>query len=287
MPNLSRLHNKTPTNKKDKVIHHSHNILGAAMLIVMASISTFIGCTSNTQYNPTTNINEINQQIIDKNPLKTLVIAKVNIGPPSRSYLEPFELILDNRIATYLRANGYTILPQREFSQRWENTKLMYGDPIDPATGKVNRKTFIKMVETVRDQILKTHQIDGILFTDLIEHDVIISSDIKHITRFYGVTRSPPLKGPGNSVSTDFDWNQPAAAVSVQITLYNQNLDQLFSGIGGIDLTDAIDTRTGAGWTRRKDILENKKFLDEAIHIALHPLIKMENWPGTKTQSSK
>ena len=45
-------------------------------------------------------------------------------------------------------------------------------------------------------------------------------------------------------------------------------------------MSDAIDTRSGRGFVRRKDMLDNEDFIDEGIQLALHPFIKMENWPG-------
>ena len=77
--------------------------------------------------------------------------------------------MVDGRIAAYLRANGYTILPQREFSQRWNNATLIYGDPVDPTTGRINTKTFIQIVQAVRDDMREKTDVEGFVFTDLIE----------------------------------------------------------------------------------------------------------------------
>ena len=188
--------------------------------------------------------------------------------------------MVDGRIAAYLRANGYTILPQREFSQRWNNATLIYGDPVDPTTGRINTKTFIQIVQSVRDDMRDKTNVDGFVFTDLIEHDAVVSGGMNHIARFNGVSRKPSLKGPGDGVSADFDWSRPVSAVSLQVSIYNIDLEQAFAGLGGIDLTDAIDTRSGNGWVRRKDVLENENHIDEGIQLALHPFIVMDNWPG-------
>ena len=76
------------------------------------------------------------------------------------------------------------------------------------------------------------------------------------------------------------------SAVSLQVSVYNIDLDQVFAGLGGIDLTDAIDTRSGNGWVRRKDVLENENYIDEGIQLALHPLIVMDNWPGENPKNN-
>jgi len=255
-----------------------------AYLMLMAS-----GCgTTETSsgYNATTNPNQLNEAIVAEKPMKNVVIAHVNIGAPSRNYIKRSETMVDGRIAEYLRDNGYNILPQREFSQRWNNATLIYGDPVDPTTGRINTKTFIRITQSIRDDMREKTDVDGFIFTDLIEHDAVVSGGMNHIARFNGVSRKPSLKGPGDGVSSDFDWSRPVSAVSLQISVYNIDLDQAFAGLGGIDLTDAIDTRSGNGWVRRKDILENENYIDQGIELALHPLIVMDNWPGADPSKS-
>lgn len=247
---------------------------------------TLAACASSIGggYNETTRTNELKDDVLAQSPLKKVVIADVNLGAPSRNYVQRSELMIDGRVAAYLRQNGYTVMPPREFSQRWENAKLIYGDPVDPTTGKVNRKTFVQLATAVRDQMREQTNVDGFVFTDLVEHDVYITAGVNRIARFDGVSRKPSLKGPGDGVTADFDWGQPLAAISLQISVYNIELEQVFAGLGGIDLSDAIDTRSGRGFVRRKDILENEDFIDEGIQLALHPLIPMKNWPGNPPQ---
>ena len=254
-----------------------------AVLALVASLSLLLSGCANTAgggYNATTNANQLNQAVLDKQPIKNVVIAHINIGAPSRNYIKKSETMVDGRIAAYLRANGYTILPQREFSQRWNNATLIYGDPVDPTTGRINTKTFIQIVQAVRDDMREKTDVEGFVFTDLMEHDAVVSGGMNHIARFNGVSRKPSLKGPGDGVSADFDWTSPVSAVSLQVSVYNLELEQAFAGLGGIDLTDAIDTRSGNGWVRRKDVLENEDYIDEGIQLAFHPMIVMDNWPG-------
>ncbi len=262
-------------------VTHGLRVTSAAIFTL-----TLIACAASIGggYNETTRTNEIKADVLAQSPLKKVVIADINLGAPSRNYVQRSELMIDGRVAAYFRQNGYTVMSQREFSQRWENAKLMYGDPVDPTTGKVNRKTFVQLATAVRDQMREQTDVDGFVFTDLVEHDVYITAGVNRIARFDGVTRKPSLKGPGDGVTADFDWGQPLAAISIQISVYNLNLEQVFAGIGGIDLSDAIDTRSGRGFVRRKDILQNEDFIDEGIQLALHPLVPMKNWPGTPPQ---
>jgi hypothetical protein len=119
------------------------------------------------------------------------------------------------------------------------------------------------------------------VFTDLVELEVAFSAGLKHIARWDGVSRKPSLQGPGSGVSTDFDWNMQAAVASLQVSIYDMELQRVFVSRGGLDATDAIDTRSSSGrYIRRRNILENEDNVNEGIALAFHPFIDMEDWPG-------
>ena len=64
-------------------------------------------------------------------------------------------------------------------------------------------------------------------------------------------------------------------------TVFDMELKRLFISRGGLDATDAIDTRSSGGrYTRRRSMLENEDHLLEGIQLAFHPMIVMEDWPG-------
>ena len=124
-------------------------------------------------------------------------------------------------------------------------------------------------------------QLDAFVFTDLVELEVPFSGGLKHIARWDGVSRKPSLQGPGDGVSADFDWNMQAAVASLQVSIYDIELQRLFASRGGIDATDAIDTRSSTGrYIRRRNILENENNIKEGVQLAFHPFIEMEKWPG-------
>ena len=66
----------------------------------------------------------------------------------------------------------------------------------------------------------------------------------------------------------------------MRIAWFNTELERIFSGEGGMDVTDAVDTRSGTAFVRRRDVLENENHIDEGIALAFHPIITMKNWPG-------
>ena len=231
-------------------------------------------------YNATTPSNVFESAVFEKLDSRVVVIASVNLGVPSRNYLAKREPFIDARVTEYLESAGYDVQPQREFSQRWNNAVLIYGDPIDPTTGRVNQKSFIQIVQAVRDQLRQQTDIGSIVFTDIIEKDVYYEQGLNRVTRFDGVTRKPAIQGAGSGVTADFDWSRAVSAATLRVAWFNMDLERMFSGEGGMEVTDAVDTRSGTAFVRRRDVLENENQVDEGIAIAFHPVIPMKNWPG-------
>jgi hypothetical protein len=251
-------------------------------LAAFATLSALlVACAGTPTYNPTTFPFEINQELLAAKPVKSVVIAHVNLGRTSRNYLEKEAPRIDADVTAYLKENGFKVLSQREFKQHWNTAVRAFGDPVDPTTGKINMKTFAQIMQSVRDQMVKSSDLDAFIFTDLVELQVPFSGGLKHLARWDGVSRKPSLQGPGSGVSADFDWNMQAAVASIQISIYSAELQRLFAGRGGMDATEAIDTRSSKGrYIRRRNILENDENVMEGIRLAFHPFIVMEDWPG-------
>ena len=250
-------------------------------LLLLAAAALLSACAGAPTYNATTFPYEMDEERLANTRLKTVVIPHVNLGMPSRNYLEKEAPRIDGMVSTYLKDNGFKVIPQREFTQHWNTAVRAFGDPVDPTSGKVNMRTFAQIMQSVRDQMQKKHKLDAFVFTDLVELETSFSGGMKHIARWDGVSRKPSLQGPGNSVSADFDWNQPVAVASLQISIFDMELQRLFFSRGGMEATEAIDTRSSQGdFTRRRNILENGNQVMEGIQLAFHPLIEMKNWPG-------
>ncbi|MFT6955362.1 MAG: hypothetical protein ACJAYC_000355 [Halieaceae bacterium] len=250
-------------------------------LMALIAIIFIMACSSGASYNPSVFPFSLNEERMATSTIQTVVIAHVNLGIPSRSYLEKEAPRIDGLVSTYLKDNGYKVLPQREFTQHYNNASRAFGDPVDPTTGKINMKTFSQIMQSVRDQMVEDTSVDAFIFTDLVELEVSFSGGLKHLARWDGVSRKPSLQGPGAGVSGDFDWNMQAAVASLQISIYDTELQQLFSSRGGMDATDAIDTRSSRGrYVRRRSILENENNVSQGIELAFHPFIEMEQWPG-------
>ena len=255
----------------------------AHLAALLALCMLLVACSSTPTYNPTTFPFQLDQARLDAHPIKTVVIAHVNLGVRSRNYLDKEAPRIDAQVASYLKENGFKVLSQRDFEQHWNAAVRAFGNPVDPTSGKLNRKTFALIMTRVRDEMAKSTKLDAFIFTDLVELEVSFSEGLKHAARWDGVTRTPSLQGPGDGVSTEFDWNTLAAVVSLQVSIYDMDLEPVFSSRGGIEATDAIDTRSSTGrYVRRRNILENQTYITEGIHLAFHPFITMEDWPGKR-----
>lgn len=251
------------------------------ILIIAGLSALLLACSSTPTYNPSTFPYEINEERVASDDIKTVIIPHVNLGGVSRKYLDEHAPRIDSYVSAYLKENGFKVLPQRDFKQHWNTAVRAFGDPVDPTSGKVNMKTFAQIMHSVRDQLTKSSDLDAFIFTDLVEFEVSFSGGLKHLARWDGVTRKPSLQGPGSGVSADFDWAMQAAVASLQVSIYDTELQRVFASRGGMDATEAIDTRSSTGrYIRRRNILENKANVMEGIHLAFHPFIVMEDWPG-------
>ncbi|MFV0275698.1 MAG: hypothetical protein ACK5HY_00700 [Parahaliea sp.] len=249
--------------------------LGGALLVTAG----LWACAGGPTYHPSTFQYEIKDA--EAAQVRTVIIPHVNLGAPSRNYLEEATPRIDGLVTSYLKKQGYKVLPQREFRQHWNTAVRAYGNPVDPTSGKVNMKSFVQIMHSVRDQLRETTDLDAFVFTDIVEFEVPFNVGMKHLARWDGVTRRPSLQGPGDGVSSEFDWNMNAAVASLQVSIYDMELQHIFVSRGGLDATDAIDTRSSSGrYVRRRNLLENEEYLMEGIRLAFHPFIPWEDWPG-------
>jgi len=258
-----------------RTINPVNVVLASALALLL------VACSTGPTYNPTTFAYEMDRERLQANNVRTVVIPHVNLGGVSRNYLDKEAPRIDGYVSTYLKENGFKVLPQRRFTQHWNTAVRAYGNPVDPTTGRVNMKTFAQIMQSVRDEMSKSSKLDAFVFTDIIEVQVAFNGGLKHLARWDGVSRKPSLQGPGEGVTAGFDWNMQVSAASIQISVFDIELKRLFASRGGMEATEAIDTRSSEGrYVRRRNILENKDQVMEGIQIALHPFVEYDMWPG-------
>lgn len=254
-------------------------LLVASLLIVC---TTLISCAGSANSNPTTYPYSYSDEFFSQNTIKKVVISPVNMGVPAPSYLQKGDRKVKAMVKDFIASNNLEVLPDYHFENAWKQAIRTYGDIYDPSTGKVNLKTWRSVMYTVGKKIEEDTDADAIIFADLIIHDGAHTAGSSHYARWYGVTRKPSTRGTGAGVPLDFHWTQAIDVASLQVSIFDtQNLKRIFTSIGGLDTLEAVDIRNpSAGFTRRKNLLNNNGNIEEGIELAFHPFIQMKKYPG-------
>ena len=208
-----------------------------------------------------------------------IVIAHTNLGSPSRRYLDPYAGKIDAEVAKQLESSGFEIVDNQNFKSLWRGAARKHGAPYNDQTGRVNQRSLQAVLFDVMEGVRENGIADAILFTDLIERDVVFQGRNQRMARWDGVARPPSLRSGSGQLSADFNWNQSTSAVSLLLVMYDSEGAFLFKGAGGLDLTREIDTRSGNGrFVRKRTLFSNAKNLRQGVSIALHPLVPMEGY---------
>ena len=217
---------------------------------------------------------EYDPRLADKAQFGRLLVAHVNLGKPSRTYLAEHEEKIDALIVERLRQAGYEIEPTSEFEQAWREGVRKWGEPYNPSTGKLNVQALQYVLAEAVTWLAANTQTKAVVFTNLEEQQVYFNPSGNHMAYFMGVGRKPATRG-GEGISGDFNWVQGVDAVSINIKVLDLKLQQLFSGAGGIEVTETLDLKGSTPrWMRSKKILDNEAFIEEGVNLALDPWIK-------------
>ncbi|MCP5320373.1 MAG: hypothetical protein H7A12_06040 [Pseudomonadales bacterium] len=212
-------------------------------------------------------------RLADKTQYGRLVIATVNLGKPSRTYLTAHEAHVDRLVTERLTQAGYQVLPSELFAEAWKDGVRKWGEPYNPGTGKLNETVLQYVLAETANALATGGQVQAIVFTNLEETQVYFSPSGNHSAHFLGVTRRPAARG-GDGVPADFDWIQGVDAVGLYVSVFDLKLQRLFSGAGGIEVTEYLNLKPSKPvWTREKTVLNNAGWLEEGIDLALKPWI--------------
>jgi hypothetical protein len=259
-------------------------ILIAASTLILSLITA---CSITTSNGETVFPYYLNSEASVQKTIKKVVLAPISITKPVPSYLRGSERKTRAMVKSYLEDMGYEILPKHHFENAWQQAKRTYGDTYDPTTGKVKVKAWRGAMKMIGESIREKTDADIIIFAELYEHEIQHSYSGKHYARWYGVTRPPALKGTGSGVPLDFNWGESIRAASLTVTIYNTNLDRIFSSRGGIDILEAIDLkRATPTFVKKKKLLTSNANIEEGIQLAFHPFITMKKYPGKPQQKN-
>src|SRR5690606_41241110 len=80
----------------------------AARTVILACICLLCACSSTSELNPTTPQYQINEEALQKKPLKKLVIATTkNSGEPTRYHMQDTAMLIHAIVTKYLQAHRH------------------------------------------------------------------------------------------------------------------------------------------------------------------------------------
>lgn len=209
--------------------------------------------------------------------IKKIVVVDKNFGTVSKNYLSKHEKKIDDVVRSKLMSGNYEIVSDDQFNLEWQLAVRKYGNPYNTNTNQLNSIAFKRVIHFVFSELEKTSNVDAILFTDLVEQEVVFSGKNKRQATWHGVSRKPIFKGAAANLSADFNWAQPIPAISLRIVIYSTNGSLLFKSLGGLDVTRQVDVRKNGGkFVRRTKLLNKQTNIEQGVNVALHPFILYE-----------
>jgi hypothetical protein len=239
-----------------------------------------VACTS-VNYKPTAYAYQIDQEKIKQSAIKSVLIADINYGTPSRHYLTRHEKSVDNHVADFLEAQDLRLRSSRLFDQLWQRQLTSVGDVYNPSTGKVTSAYSQALAQTLAQLFEQQPSLDAVIFTNLVEIPVRYGNASNRSAQWHGVMRKVKMQGVGDDFSTDFDWFEAVNGISLEVTIVNREQDIIFHSFGGIQVAQAIEIQNRKGkFVRRHDLLRDEDDIEEGINLAFHPFIYWDDHPG-------
>lgn len=248
------------------------NLISLLLVFAVASCQSF-------KNNETTYRYTFKQKEFEALNINRIVISHENLGKPSRHYMQADSAKIDKTIKKQLEEGGFDVVDNSAFKSIWRGAVRKHGSPYDDQTGRVNKRALEAVLFDTLKAVREQNLADAVVFSDLIEREVLFTGRGQRQAKWDGVARSPRIKSASGQLSADFNWNQSVAAASLLLVLYDNQGQFLFKGAGGIDVTREIDPSSGGGrFVRRKQIFSNQNNIDEGVSLALHPLVPLEGY---------
>ena len=246
------------------------------------ALLTLLAACSAGSFNDTAYPYSLNEEKLAEVNLDRVMLASVNFGPPSKTYLREYEAKVDGSVKSALEKQGYTVVNNEPFKKHWRDAVRKFGEPYSTVTSQINARAFQRVMYTVINNLKENDEADAVIFTDLIERQVAFGNHLNRAAKWDGVTRKPKIKGGATGISAGFDWSQTIPAVSLSVTIYDVGGTRLFQSIGGLEITRQLDPNKGSNgrFVRRDKILASQGNIREGVALALHPIVPMKNYPA-------
>ena len=97
---------------------------------------------------------------------KKVLLAPVNFGYPSKTYLQQYESKVDTFVAERLKQHGFNLVDDKPFDQAWTAATRKYGNPYNALTAQINRTTFQRVMYDTISTLRRDNVADAVVFTD-------------------------------------------------------------------------------------------------------------------------
>lgn len=248
---------------------------------LLLSVLVLAGCSS-AGYNQTAFPFVYHPEYLPPNA-KRLVLAPVNFGIPSKNYLKKYEDRVDRHVVKRLENAGYTFVSRSLFNKAWRDAIRKYGSPYNELTAQLNEASFKRVMYESITALKEDGHADAVVFTDLVERQVVFGNSLNRVAKWDGVARKPRLKGGTEGVKTGFDWTQNVPAVSLATNIYSVDGKLVFSSRGGLEVSRHLAAINGNGrFVRRDKLFLRNANVQEGVSLALHPFATMRDYPIKK-----
>ena len=249
--------------------------------LLILLIGLLLSACQSTSFNDTAYPYTINTEKLEAESINKLIIAHVNFGAPAKHYLRDYEKTIDKEVIAQLESGGYSVESNTLFRKAWRDAVRKYGEPFSPVTSQINPRAFQRVVYTALNTLKEQADIQAVVFTDLVERQVVFGSHINRSAKWDGVSRKPKIKGAGPGISQGFDWSQTVPAASLSVTVYHIDGQRLFRSVGGLEITRQLDPNKGSNgrFVRRDKLFTGHSNVRQGVNFALHPFVKMKGYP--------
>ena len=213
----------------------------------------------------------LNEDLMAERAPRKIIVTNENFGSPSKKYLREYENQIDQVVIDKLKAAGYAVESRQPFEAAWRRAVRKYGSPYDPYSLQINTMAFRRVIATVLNELKETTDVDALVFTDLLEQQIVFRSGNQRVAKWHGVSRKPRYTA-GNTLSESFNWAEPVPAASLRVIIYTLEGELLFRSFGGLEVTRELNARKER-FVRRDKLFSRSENVDQGVRAALQPLV--------------
>ena len=239
--------------------------------IGIAALSFIVACGTNN-YKPNSYDYQLNKEALQKETIKSVLIADINYLQPSRRYLNKKADFVDAQLEQFLLNRNVKVISNRVFTRQWDKKKTRFGNTYDANTGQQTSHFTSALTATLEQVFTSRPQLDAIIFTDLLSVSIEDAQSSMRTVQWHGVSRKVKVQGLGDGNEANIDWIKSINGISLAVHIINREQQQVLENVGGIQVAQTLNLQNKfTKLKRRKDLLQNENEIEEGIQLALQP----------------